>query len=281
MINEISFLEFKPKFLNNLIAYSREENDGFFSFRFITPALTNETILNWTCVEVIKLCNGETSLEDIVDYFVTEYNAPRELVIKDVISIIQNFLDLQLITWDGVNPFIEKVKFDLGDEYSAYLADYKDVNKIVSYFKKANIMDMDMEKNKYIYINPYVDLINLVNSETLKSGFLTKAQYIFLLEKEGKVKGLFFGMNNLKINVNTIIAVLVDESTNKEQLFLDYVFSVLPQVSSKKVAKFRFYLSDKDSIKSTLFKEDIFHRGITLEDELGYNCNIVEYNYCV
>ncbi|ABN52911.1 MULTISPECIES: PqqD family protein [Eubacteriales] len=281
MNNEVNLLEFKPKFLTNLIAYSREENDGYFSFRFITPALSNETILNWTCVEIIKLLNGETTLKDIVDYFVTKYKAPREVVYNDVVSIIQNFLDLQLLTWEGTNPFIDKYKFELGYGFSAYLADYKDVSKIIGYFKKANIMDEEKRNSQYRYINPYVDVVNLVNAETLKSGFLTKAQFIFVLEKEDKIRGVFFSMNNMKINVNSLIAVIMDDDTNVEDKFLEYVFSMIPQISKKSIKKFRLYLSDNDNIENTIFKEGHFVKGVTLEDELGYNQNVVEYNYCI
>lgn len=281
MINEVNFLDFKPNFLKNLIAYSREENNGFVSFRFTTPMLGNETMLNRTCVEIIKLCNGENSVKNIVDHFVTQYEAPREVVLNDVVSIIQKFLELQLLTWEGDNPFIDKVKFELGDGYKAYLADYKDVNNIVNYLNKVNIMDEGKANSCYRYINPYVDVVNLVNRETLKSGFLTKAQFIFVLEKEDKVSGIFFGMNNMKLNVNTIITVLIDGNENIKDRFLDYVFSVLPQISNELITKFRAYLLDNNSIENTLFKEELFIKGVTLEDELGYNLNVVEYNYCI
>ncbi|GEM_PF-2372996 len=281
MINEDNLLNFKPIFLNNLIAYSREENNGFLSFRFITPALSNETILNWTSVEIIKICDGEHSIKDIVDHFVTRYKAPRDVVFNDVVSIVQNFLDLQLLTWEGDNPFIDKFKFELGDGYEAYLADYKDTNKIIDYFNKVHIKDEEKENNQYRYINPYVDVVNLVNRETLKSGVLTKSQYIFVLEKENQVRGIFFGMNNLKLTVNTIIAILLDGNTDIDNKFLDYVFAILPQISKEPITKFRAYLLEKDCTLNKLFKDELFVKDIVLENELGYNCNVVEYNYCI
>ncbi|MGG7178449.1 PqqD family protein [Clostridium paraputrificum] len=279
MNSEVNILNFKPQFLTNRVAYSREENDGYFSFRFITPALTNETILNSSCVEIIKMLDGETSLKDIVDYLIKKYKISNDIASKDVAAIVKNFLELQLVTWEGVNPFIDKVRFELGDGYSSYLADYTDVNKIINYFKKSNVNKENRENSKYEYVNPYVDVVNLVNEETLKSGFLTKSQFIFLLEKDGEIRGVFFGMNNMKLSVNTIISVIVDPNINIEQSFLEYVFSILPQIYDKPLKKFRIYLLDNEKIENTMFNEELFIKEVTLEDELGYNLNLVEYNY--
>lgn len=56
---------------------------------------------------------------------------------------------------------------------------------------------------------------------------------------------------------------------------------MIPQISKKSIKKFRLYLSDNDNIENTIFKEGHFVKGVTLEDELGYNQNVVEYNYCI
>jgi pyrroloquinoline quinone biosynthesis protein D len=47
--------------------------------------------------EVIKRCTGEVTLNEIVDDLATTFNAPRELIMTDVIAMLTGLVDKQLM----------------------------------------------------------------------------------------------------------------------------------------------------------------------------------------
>ncbi len=47
--------------------------------------------------EVVKRCNGEATLADIVDDLAKAFNAPRERVLTDVTALLQGLADKQLL----------------------------------------------------------------------------------------------------------------------------------------------------------------------------------------
>jgi hypothetical protein len=47
--------------------------------------------------EVWHLCNGERSLEEIIDAIVSEYNVPKEKVSQEITIFINQFVEKKLI----------------------------------------------------------------------------------------------------------------------------------------------------------------------------------------
>jgi pyrroloquinoline quinone biosynthesis protein D len=46
-----------------------------------------------TSVEVLKMCDGKTSVDGIVGKLVEKYNAPHDVILNDVIGMLQDLAD--------------------------------------------------------------------------------------------------------------------------------------------------------------------------------------------
>ena len=46
-----------------------------------------------TSVEILKLCDGTTSVDGIVGKLVEKYNAPHDVILKDVTRMLQDLAD--------------------------------------------------------------------------------------------------------------------------------------------------------------------------------------------
>ena len=46
-----------------------------------------------TALEILKLCDGERSVGAIADELAEKYSAPRELILKDAIAMLQDLAD--------------------------------------------------------------------------------------------------------------------------------------------------------------------------------------------
>jgi pyrroloquinoline quinone biosynthesis protein D len=48
-------------------------------------------------VEILKRCNGEATLAEIVDDLAKTFNAPREVIAKDVSALLSGLVDKKLL----------------------------------------------------------------------------------------------------------------------------------------------------------------------------------------
>lgn len=46
-----------------------------------------------TSAEILKLCDGKASVDGIVASLVEKYNAPHEVILKDVLAMLQDLAD--------------------------------------------------------------------------------------------------------------------------------------------------------------------------------------------
>jgi len=48
--------------------------------------------------EIVKRCDGESSVGAIVDELATAYDAPRDAILNDVVGLLQDFADKRVLT---------------------------------------------------------------------------------------------------------------------------------------------------------------------------------------
>ena len=54
-------------------------------------------VLDAVGVEIIRRCDGESSVAGIIDGLAEAYKAPREMILKDVVQFLQDFADKGVI----------------------------------------------------------------------------------------------------------------------------------------------------------------------------------------
>ena len=54
-------------------------------------------VLDAIAHEIVKRCDGEVSVADIVDDLAGAFEAPREAILEDVVALLQGFVDKRVI----------------------------------------------------------------------------------------------------------------------------------------------------------------------------------------
>ena len=55
-------------------------------------------VLDAIAHEIVKRCDGEATVATIVDDLAAAFSAPRDLILKDVTALLQDFVDKQVVT---------------------------------------------------------------------------------------------------------------------------------------------------------------------------------------
>jgi len=61
--------------------------------QWIVQAPERLFVLDPIALEIVQRCDGVASVTAIVDELATKYNAPRDLILRDVNSMLQDFAD--------------------------------------------------------------------------------------------------------------------------------------------------------------------------------------------
>ena len=48
-------------------------------------------------VTILKRCDGKASVAEMADHFAATYNAPRERILSDIVSLLQSLADKRLL----------------------------------------------------------------------------------------------------------------------------------------------------------------------------------------
>lgn len=55
-------------------------------------------VLDNIALEIVKRCEGEASIDEIADDLARTFSAPKDVVLKDVIALLQDLTDKRILT---------------------------------------------------------------------------------------------------------------------------------------------------------------------------------------
>lgn len=131
-----------PIFKKENLSYSREEKEGYWTFISKLHPETRELIVNFTGREILELCDGIRSLEEIEAEMVNRYpSVGREQIKNDVCKSIATFSRLGIIEWvNNDNPFLYRYKEPLKDNLWLAIGQEDDIDKIESFVKTSQVL---------------------------------------------------------------------------------------------------------------------------------------------
>lgn len=66
--------------------------------QWIVQAPERLFVLDPIALDIVQHCTGAASVTAIVDELVAKYNAPREIILRDVSTVLQDFADKGVMT---------------------------------------------------------------------------------------------------------------------------------------------------------------------------------------
>ena len=77
-----------PKFPRHVKFHFNKQRD-----QWVILAPERLLVPDETSVEILKMCDGKVSVDGIVGSLVEKYNAPHDVILKDVLAMLQDLAD--------------------------------------------------------------------------------------------------------------------------------------------------------------------------------------------
>ena len=234
--------EGKPIFKLENIEYEREEKEGYWT---IVPKFhpeTRELVINRTAREILELCNGARTIEQIEAEMQSRYlETPNDLIYRDLCSTLARFSRLLVIEWDGENPFLYKREEIINDEFSLMIAEESDIIEIKSFIDNSGVLNGKEPREgnfaQWIYKNPRILSLEY-ELVSIRSKIFAYMEEFFLLVGRDKISGLLSISGGLFAAVIKLMIVSKDYFVD----LLRYSVDNLPFISVHNITKIKVEL---------------------------------------
>lgn len=266
---------FYPLFSPSSCSFIRDENHGYATINSNTKINLKELIINPTGKKILKLCDGETTIKDIVSVLSNEYkNVNEDLIYRDVINVLFDFTNIEILTWKGCNPFMIDIEEKIGD-YTLKFATENDIKDIISFVKKED------SEIKYEPISLACACAKDELETHLRSVLFSLLEDIFIAKKDGEIVGIL----NITIpqQMTSTASTITNIQSSKEatSTLLKYATDKLKSISIVEFTKVVILLNEDDESQIKLkehLKESGFKEECRLENEYK-NSTVVRYAY--
>lgn len=265
----------KPTFKNEHLEYFRQEKDGYWTFLSKRHPEVRELLVNATGKQVLDLCDGTRTEEDIVKAMKDLYpEAPLDLITKDVSKILTNYSRVAIVTWDGENPYLFKREQYLDDDYFGRIGTEEDIEVIMQFAKEE-------QDGKVHFASPFCKDFDF-DEIVLRQRIFNYNEEFFFLEKDNKIEGMIsvalpVGNESHAGRIKTI-------NCPKEQLgtLLKYTLDTLPYIGVVKLTKIKVdedMTNQMDPEILAVLTEEGFFEEVVMKEELGFGRDLREWTW--
>lgn len=175
-----------PIFLKKNLIYLRKEKNNLLSF-YANCGYTNELIMNNTSLMILKLCDSNRNVEDIVNYIHFQYSTiSKEKIENDVYQTLLNFEKIQLIKWKEGNPIMMLQPVLINETYNLHVASETDIRDICKFLSENH------ESNKLVFWSNSIPSNFNKEINIRYHLFSRKGDYFLVKDNNNKLCGIIF-----------------------------------------------------------------------------------------
>jgi len=276
--------EGKPVFKKENLMYEREEKEGFYTIIPKYHPETKELVINRTARELLELCDGRRTLEEIEKEMLFRYpEIPSAKIKADVLSVISKFSRLLVIEWIGENPFLYKKEEILSDDLSLVVGQEEDIFKILKFIDGSNIFqEIKYSEDYFYYKDPLLNELEYVEEVALRAKLFSYAEEFFLLRKNSEIIGLISIGVPIMPRVTAAVIKLIIAPKEYFVDFIKYAQDSFPLLTVKRITKIKIFETSSKKMQSELKKEFEnlgYKEEGTLEHELGYGLHLTSFSW--
>ncbi|PIE84896.1 hypothetical protein CSA08_04810 [Candidatus Gracilibacteria bacterium] len=269
--------DFKPIFNNEKLSFTREEKDGYFLISLKEFPELHEIIVNATAWKIFSLCNGNNTLEDIINVLCEYYeNVEYNQIKADMADVLSRFTRLGLIEWEDENdPYIinNDVLYDSG--YKIRLARERDYHIL---FKYLNNVD-------YNYFYKFVSYLDTDYKDiTLRAKiFYRMEDFYILLNADDNIECVIGVMNSPSqiFRASNLTFISNSKDLSKCSFLLSFIKDTHNDRALQTISKIRAIIKNdntNDSIIDMLKSLD-FIKEVELKNEINYTESVIYYSF--
>ncbi|MBN1696424.1 MAG: PqqD family peptide modification chaperone [Spirochaetales bacterium] len=267
-----------PHFKSENLLYMREENKGCVTLLSKFHPELRELVINKTTKEIIDLCDGQNTIEDIISKMKAKYPMVQSAIItNDVHKILASTSRLMLIQWEHENPYLFLREEIIDDTYGLRIGVEDDLLKIKKFIMDSDILTNgnDVSSSHFYYKNVYVNTYEY-DEVLLRQKIFNFNEEFFFLTKNGEIEGLLSFQLPIPPSKAAVLKMCICAKEYFRELFR-YASDNLPHISVSQLSKIKFIISSKepvdDSLVELLISEGFGDEGL-FRDELGFDHDI-------
>ncbi len=253
----------KPIFRNENVLYQREEKEGYWTFIPKHHPETRELIINRTGKEILRLCDGSNTLDDIERTMRSRYPQVKgEVILNDVKKMVAGFSRLGIVEWEGENPFLYMKQEPLADSFVMQIAQESDHGLIYKFLEdrdQSHGDDYSFHKSPLIVPGEYGEV-------GLRQKLFSFVEDFFLLMKDQTIQGLISISMPILPNESAAMIKQIRCPKKFSKEFLTYCLDSLLYLAVRPIAKVKLCELKNEKMDAEL--EKILEKlGFRLEGE--------------
>lgn len=233
-----------PKFNRKNLPYFRNEKNGFLSIISANDPYAMVQLLNSTAVEIVELCNGKYSINEIISLIQQKYYDTNPVLIKQCVEILLVRLDRSnLINWVKNDPFFQenlRSGYQLVKNITLKRNSENDFRSIFGFIHLGLINDNNIPIT-LIYMSPYSseDQYNQLILRNKLFNFKEDFYTIYLRKQPLFLMGVF---NNQPLKSTGTISIAIKHKDVSLLDMMDIIFPYLNKKMSEKITKLNCYI---------------------------------------
>ncbi|PWX29380.1 hypothetical protein CYK93_14720 [Clostridium perfringens] len=257
----------KPKFSDSNFSYKRNENHGYISVHSKKLPFAKEIFINPTAYEILKLCNGKRTPEEISLQIVSLFKGiSKEIVDKDLKEVLFQYSKYALINWEeGFNPFMNRYSINLNNDFKLTLADETSLVELKDFLEKDDKLHNIRYLNTTRNIKEYRD--ELILRQKL---FMYSEEFVLLKDKNNRIAGVLSVLipSNMKSTCSSI--GIIDMPKEFVSDSISFIVKIIKEIAVKDLSKIKYqHILDDNENKDfrKIFLENGFISEATLKNE--------------
>lgn len=188
-----AFKTLKPQ-KSETIPYFREEKNGYFSM-LTNNGDSNYTMINKTSKQILDLCNGENSVDQLWNIMCQQYTTiPPETLKKDLLITLGELTRLNAIEWKkrdniNTNPFVLSASAIITDQISVSLAGENDIRDLSRFFATFVKTRKEISDNSYKYFWG-TDYREYTSPIIIRQCLYSYFKDFFVIKRQGEILGV-------------------------------------------------------------------------------------------
>lgn len=273
--------ESKPIFKRENLLYERKEKEGYWSFLSKLHPETRELIVNPTGMEILTLCDGVKTLQEIEDVMKNKYpNVDSKIIKMDVAKTIANFSRLGIIEWDGDNPFLFRKEEPISDKLFMRIGQEEDIIRMKEFIENSGICGVREYNNSDIlikYICPFTHPSEYKEIPLRQKLFMYVSEFFLLVHKD-EIQGIIEISAPALPNKTAALVKLLVLPGDLVSTLLRYSQDYYPMLSiAKEVTKITLLESLKNPLDLEFRKiltDEGYHEEGILVNEVGFGNDV-------
>lgn len=273
----------RPVFDENNLEFIREEKNGYYLLMSKYHPEIRELIVNSSAFEMLKFCDGLSTVEDIVRKMKEKYpGAAEELIKRDVDRVFSSMSRLIILEWNGENPYLFRREDYLDCNYLLRVGSEEDITDIISFLDKhGTLNDTGPVSEGFVrYASPLLKAMEY-QEVPLRQKLFGYVEEFFLLTKDEEITGIIGLRLPLAPLQSASISIIECPETYLNEL-IGYATDTLPYVSVQSTAKIAMAeevgVSLPKSIRDVLRQRGFRDEGTSL-NELGFDRDIRKWGW--